>query len=195
MGSVPNGFFRDVLVQIRAPVTALNLQSFQTWRRFEGGTALWNPLNTEERRPGSSNYNSAGVQNYPNEASGINATVDTLTNGRYTAILVRLRNNMPLPEWNDPSVIEQLNTWGTHGFAAYIQTLAPPPQPQAIEEEDMIIVQATGQASEYLLIGDKLIGIPGPPDAAALQAAGVKHAEITPAFLTNIANAIKETPA
>lgn len=51
----------------------------KAWSQAEGGTAKWNPLNTTFRLPGSENYNSAGVQNYPAPTWGVYATGLTLT--------------------------------------------------------------------------------------------------------------------
>lgn len=181
MGAVPNSFMQDVLMQIRAPATTRNVQSLQVWRAYEGGTALWNPLNDTDSRLGSTEYNSAGVQNYTSAAQGVNATADTLQNGRYTAILVRLRGDMPLPEWNDPSVLEQINTWGTHGFANYIRSLAPPSTPLPPEEDLVVICAITGEASIWVLFvnAGKYVPVASPPDIAALVTAGAKETTIS----------------
>lgn len=156
MGKVPNSFMANVLAQIRAPQTAVNIQNLQTWQRYEGGTATWNPLDCVVAHPGSVDYNPQGVQDYPNAAEGEMATAQTLTNGRYTAILVKLRASATLPEWNDSSVLEQIDTWGTTDFAAYIRTLTPP------EEEDL----TPAQAQQLQDIFDAIFSAT-PPDGSA----------------------------
>ena len=55
------------------------------------GGAKNNLLDTERRWPGSSNFNSAGVQNYATQADGIAATVATITNGLYSPLLAAIR--------------------------------------------------------------------------------------------------------
>lgn len=192
MGAVPNSFMADVLAQIRAPESGVNIQNLQTWRRYEGGTALWNPLNDTDRRPGSTEYNSAGVQNYPNAAIGVSATAGTLQNGRYTAILVKLRDSAPLALWNDPSVLEQINTWGTHGFAAYIRTLAPPPQPQ--QGEAVFVAQGPAGQGDYLVF-DNGATIPIGAPATAADFVRLLKLEVVPVDLEFIQNCAKKATA
>lgn len=199
MGAVPNNFMANVLAQLKAPQTTVNIQSLQTWRQFEGGTALWNPLDTTEYRPGATPYNTFGgnlhVWNYPNAAVGEEATASTLKNGQYTAILVKLWDSAPLPLWNDPSVLEQLDTWGTHGFAAYIRTLQPPKPPDPPEEEIVISCFVPG-VGDWVLFENagRYVHVSSPPDVAALVAAGAKqitisaeqHAEFLAAFPNSV---------
>jgi len=83
------------------------MTSLAEWQRREGGTAAFNPLNTTQRAPGATNYNSVGVRNYRSQQQGLNATVETLRNGRYTDILRALTRNLPLGSQ------ESLKTWGT----------------------------------------------------------------------------------
>lgn len=53
----------------------------------EGSQAQWNPLDTTQPATGDRLYNSAGVRDYPNKETGISATVITLHNGDYPAVL------------------------------------------------------------------------------------------------------------
>jgi hypothetical protein len=77
------------------PVERHNLIAMVTWVSAEGTTAKWNPLATTKRAPGSTDFNSIGVQNFPSQESGLNATLSTLKeNGHgYRAIRRRLRRN------------------------------------------------------------------------------------------------------
>jgi hypothetical protein len=76
------------------PRTACNLGAITSWERAEGGNwanaARFNPLNTTQPEPGSWPMNSAGVQAYPSWQSGFAATLATLGNGHYPAILSAL---------------------------------------------------------------------------------------------------------
>ena len=49
------------------------------WMQLEDTRAAWNPLATELRRDGSTDFNAAGVQHYLDAADGIAATIETLT--------------------------------------------------------------------------------------------------------------------
>lgn len=108
------------------PVNANTLAALRTWARYEdngslsgkAGSAIArsNPLNTETPAQGS--YNAVGkVQGYQSVSTGVAATVATLTNGRYQAIVNALRAGAPLSSWATPSIISEIATWGTHDFA------------------------------------------------------------------------------
>jgi hypothetical protein len=183
MGTVPNSFMADVLAQIRAPQSAVSIGNLQTWQRYEGGTFTWNPLNVEE---------DGKVVDFPNAATGERITAETLQNGRYTAILVKLRAGAPLVSWNDPSVIEQINEWGTHDFAAYIETLtppAPPAPPPPTGEDDMWLYQLT-DGTIYLMQGGVKIQLGVGPDAEFYIANGTKlymEAQWSPEYQATLA--------
>lgn len=186
MGAVPNSFMQNVLAQIRAPATAISVQNLQTWQRFEGGTALWNPLNDTDVHPGSTEYNSAGVQNYPTAPVGERATAGTLLNGRYTAILVKLRAGAPLSQWNDPSVLEQIRTWGTSGFAAYIETQKPTPVPTPPpipipKENDRMLLIAVPNGTVYLLGGSFMVPLTDGAEEQLFLNAGIAKVTVTQA--------------
>ncbi|HEY3833247.1 MAG TPA: hypothetical protein VGO03_13205 [Acidimicrobiia bacterium] len=83
-------FANDVLSALGAPQTAQNVQAIVAWAQAEGTKAANNPLATTESAPGATSFNSVGVKNYPTYAEGVQATVATLTNGRYSNILAAL---------------------------------------------------------------------------------------------------------
>jgi hypothetical protein len=83
--------FKDILTKIGAPATAGNLLWMKAWRKAEGGDATYNPWNSTQVKGTANNYNKNGVQNYFNYNDGIDATVATLTNGRYPTILKALK--------------------------------------------------------------------------------------------------------
>jgi hypothetical protein len=83
--------FKDILTKIGAPTTAGNLLWMKAWRKAEGGDATYNPWNSTQVKDTANNYNKNGVQNYFNYNDGIDATVATLTNGRYPTILKALK--------------------------------------------------------------------------------------------------------
>ena len=58
---------------------AEKLRFLHAWAQAEGGTAKWNPLNSTLSVPGVTEYNSAGVKNYPRAVWGVCATAMTLT--------------------------------------------------------------------------------------------------------------------
>lgn len=71
-----------------------------------------NPLNTTQPWPGAIDVNPRGVKQYRNLTDGAGATVATLTNGRYPAIIANLKASRPASWWIGAARSE-LDTWGT----------------------------------------------------------------------------------
>lgn len=92
-----------------------NRRLLRAWARAEGGTAHFNPLNTTEPWPGSWNYNSVGVKDYPSGSSGIGATAATLTNGNYDGIVADLRRRKDHKTAKQIATdnAKEFDTWGT----------------------------------------------------------------------------------
>jgi hypothetical protein len=67
-----------------------------TWSIFEtaaGSGAKFNLLNTTEKEQGSTDFNTAGVQNFVSFSQGVSANAVTLENGYYPNIVRALKNN------------------------------------------------------------------------------------------------------
>ena len=98
---LPGGWEKDVLGSLQAPVTVGNVHFLDSWRAAEfGGTspnyAKYNPFATSLSTKGSTSFNSADVQNYPDWPSGLQATIQTLQSGaktyKYQDILDKLQS-------------------------------------------------------------------------------------------------------
>ena len=107
-----------LLVAMRLPVTADNVAAVTAWEMAEGGhwynTAYYNPLNTTQSMPGATVFNSVGVKAYTSWRQGLEATVKTLKNGYYGAIIEALRRG------NDASAVAAAvgaSPWGTGDFS------------------------------------------------------------------------------
>jgi hypothetical protein len=107
---------KALLTTARLPATARNITTFVAWAIAEGGwwnnRALYNPLNTTQPYNGSHAVNSVGVQAYRSQSDGMAATLETLHNGNYGAIVHGLLisdtpNNMASTVGSSP--------WGTNG--------------------------------------------------------------------------------
>ena len=109
-----NDFLLDTLkgLGINNP-NVYQLQLMQIWRQHEGGQAAWNPFNTTLNTFGSTQYNFVPVRNYPNRASGLQATIQTLKNGRYSNIIIAIKNIKTQTDIN--KAIEAINAspWGS----------------------------------------------------------------------------------
>jgi hypothetical protein len=101
------------------PRTACNLSAVTAWEQAEGGnwanSARFNPLNTTQPEPGSYPVNSVGVQAYPSWRSGFAATLATLGNGHYPAILSALSGGTSAQAVADAVAA---SPWGTARFQA-----------------------------------------------------------------------------
>jgi hypothetical protein len=98
-----------LLDRLGAPVTSENLRGLAAWIDAESNAAsLRNPLATTQDAPGARNANEVGVKGYPTDEIGLDATVQTLHNGRYPNILdalargdsaIRLTNSVAASPW------------------------------------------------------------------------------------------------
>jgi hypothetical protein len=137
--------------KINAPVTAANEFAFETWERAEGGgagcpgqpanKAPWtysagpagNPINTEQTEPGSTPWNSAGVQIFANADGqtcwywGLDANTTTLLNGDYQGILNVLDNPSASSDAQCVALAQAVgdSPWGTGNFQADCSSAAP----------------------------------------------------------------------
>ena len=124
----PESWAADLLRRLGAPLSASNLAAVVAWERAEGGnwnnSARFNPLNTTQPAPGSTTMNSVGVRSYTDYETGMAATVQTLTNGRYGGILAALRAGT-----NAQAVRQAVinSPWGTSAGAFSPQLLASTP--------------------------------------------------------------------
>lgn len=110
-------FAREVTKRLGAEVTLHTRRAWAAQMQAEGGGAHYNPFNTTLRMPGSSNYNSVGVQNYVSAEQGIEATVRTLKEDGhgYEKIRRALRANAPATE-----IVKAIgdSAWGTDATLA-----------------------------------------------------------------------------
>lgn len=110
-----------VLNGIGAPTSPTNINTLWNWSIKESGrnplsngSIHNNPLNTTQPAPGSVSANSVGVQSFPDVSTGASATVQTLLNGYYPAIVSALRNSEPTSQWgSNPTIISELGKWGS----------------------------------------------------------------------------------
>jgi hypothetical protein len=95
-----------------------NAWALVSWMQAEGGNATWNPLNCTQKMPGSTDYNSVGVQNYVTYEQGLEATVKTILstnpNFNYGPIRNALRTN---DRANITLKAVEDSAWGTGGLA------------------------------------------------------------------------------
>jgi hypothetical protein len=108
------GWSRVLLEVIGAPVTNENVLFLRAWAACEGGDARYNPLNTTLRLPGSTSYNTAGVQHYADHIMGTAATALTIRLGYYEDIVRALRT----PRLTRLQILQRsegaIRKWGTN---------------------------------------------------------------------------------
>lgn len=137
---VPN-WQAQILRGVGAKPTVQNLLFANDWAKAEGGSASNNPFNTTQHAPGAGSYNSVGVRNYTSPQQGIQATIDTLNNGRYQPIIDALRSGtsakaaadaLAASPWGTGSLVQKM--LGGAGGAVPSSSVAPsfasaPPSP------------------------------------------------------------------
>ena len=80
-----------LLERLGAPLTEENMRGLFAWIDAESNAAsLRNPLATTMGAPGAIDANPVGVKGYPTDDIGLDATVQTLDNGKYPDILAAL---------------------------------------------------------------------------------------------------------
>lgn len=122
-----DAFYRAILVGIAAPVSENALTFLRAWRQAEGGKATYNPFNTTWKKPGTTDYNSHGVKNYPDPATGLSATVKTLLSSSYSGIVDALRRGAPPSK---AASALRASPWGTGAGVERVLAagrVAPPP--------------------------------------------------------------------
>lgn len=145
---VPPLFFENVLTKLGAPVSHNNLAILNLWAKHEGGRAAFNPLNTTKNATGATAYNTAGVKNYPDFETGVNATAATLKLSYYAPIVSALKNDKSFSYWQgNGDIIHSINTWGTTNFAATLQRTA-----QIVQDQKKKIIPALLLISGGILI-------------------------------------------
>jgi hypothetical protein len=109
-----NQFLEEVLkgIGISAPNT-YQIQFMRIWRQHEGGRAAWNPFNTTLNLKDSTEYNYVPVRNYPNKTLGLQATIQTLKNGRYNNIITAIQNIKTESDINKAIVAVNDSPWGS----------------------------------------------------------------------------------
>lgn len=118
----PSQFFVGVLKAMGLPATQANVNWLLAWSQKEGTAARFNPLATTLQTRGSTPLpgNSAGVQEYPNAATGIAATARTLR--AYSGIVAQLKSGDAIAySFNNPAaLVQEYGTWdlGPKGYAS-----------------------------------------------------------------------------
>ena len=102
-----------LLAAIHGKGVVENRKLLDAWARAEGGTAAYNPLNTTQPWSGATNYNRAGVKNYPSAAAGIAATAATLHNGYYNGVVSDLHAGKRTAVEIVTRNAEEFDLWGT----------------------------------------------------------------------------------
>jgi len=88
-GGKPESWALDFLLRAQLPPSEPNLQVVYSWEFAEsaGGGGMWNPLNTTEQWPNTTDFNSVGVKNYATREDGLNATAKVIHEHYYTQVI------------------------------------------------------------------------------------------------------------
>lgn len=105
------GFALAVLLALDVEPSAWSVRFLEEWARNEGAyAARYNPLATTRGAPGSTCYNEVCVRHYPDFETGVAATVATLKQTGYAAIVDSLEADAITDR---PAVGAALRLWGT----------------------------------------------------------------------------------
>ncbi|HZP25625.1 MAG TPA: hypothetical protein VFB90_01110 [Dehalococcoidia bacterium] len=117
-----DAFAQGLLASIGAPVTDANMRLLRAWSQKEGTAAAYNPFATTLRMGGNNALagNSAGVQNYPDLATGVQATARTLQGG-YPKLVAALQASSPSAFLG---ATDELGKWSGGDGASYASSIA-----------------------------------------------------------------------
>lgn len=123
-------FYKEILKRLGANETPEKIKFLKAWRQGEGGGARNNPFNTTRNIPGDADtkYNSAGVRNYPDAQTGLDATVATLSLSYYKEIVSLLRKDDVTAR--ELGHCASLKKWGTGNRVTKVLAMGninPPP--------------------------------------------------------------------
>lgn len=107
---VGRDYFSQVVGRLsNVPASDFAVDALMAWKPYENTRACWNPLATTWKMTDVCNFNSVGVQNYQDQATGVRATANTLNLGYYDAIRKMLR----MEAFDREGMRSALGTWGT----------------------------------------------------------------------------------
>ncbi len=110
-------FAEQTLLQVGIAPTYNVVDALVAWMSMENTLAFNNPLSTERiMNMSETDFNSAGVKNYPSVQIGLEATGDTLKNGYYGPLLTAMTTD------NYANVVNAVDSspWGTRGVAGVV---------------------------------------------------------------------------
>lgn len=107
-------YFTAWLTALGLPVTQSNLNALYSVSQYEGQNNYYNPLNAVQKAPGSKNWNSVGVQMYPDFATGVKASAQLFSGTPWVGV------RQALAQGNDTNAIlnafaKVYQTWGSSG--------------------------------------------------------------------------------
>jgi|ThiBio_1000_plan_1041568.scaffolds.fasta_scaffold00444_6 hypothetical protein len=85
-GTSTQTFFTQVLQTMHLPASSGNLDALYAVAQLEGQNDRYNPLNSVTKEPGSTDFNSVGVQRYISFDSGVAGTVALLQGGHWDGV-------------------------------------------------------------------------------------------------------------
>ncbi|PKK85639.1 MAG: hypothetical protein CVT48_04550, partial [Thermoplasmata archaeon HGW-Thermoplasmata-1] len=116
-------FFTGVLKELDIAPNGFALNALQIWAtKYENTKAQYNPLATTwtTGKPGETKFNNAGVKNYPDIETGIEATVKTLKLSHYTAV----REMLALKSFDEGNLKKAVAIWSDlNENEQYVQNL------------------------------------------------------------------------
>ena len=184
------------------PLSAEKVCGIVAWGVAEGSEALWNPLDTTEPAAGATDYNQAGVKNYPSLQVGLEAVYATLHNGHYAPILACLGDPTGSSAMALAAAVGR-TPWGTGNFSPIVERvkadeafyygqpvagsgatppISPPnPAPPPPIEEEPVPFLVVFNGSYWVVAADltSKVKLAGPADGSAVSVLGYKTVSLS----------------
>ena len=213
MGGNTDTFFGAVMSELGSVPPTETMAFFNEWALFEGTGAKYNPLASEWKASGSTNYNSAGVQNYPSISEGVSAIVANLQKWpEYAPIIAAAKAGSG---FTASAVLAGIRFWGTASFAnalanglvlenSYVSPALPasppaptPPAPPAPTPKEITMQLFADDGTEWFIYGGSICQVTDPNfgnllhDTAGIIVIGSPSAPVTRAQINALVAASK----
>lgn len=130
-------FAQAIISGLGLPISQPRINILLAWFNAENTKALNNPLATTWKKTGSTFFNcldkgknlsdtancKIGVQNFPSESVGVQATIDTIKLSYYKPIVQALKDNKKTFDYNNDELTKSFSTWGT-GYKNFLGQFA-----------------------------------------------------------------------
>lgn len=150
-------YFTAFLTKLGITPNDQNIAALESVQHYEGNNNRYNPLNVIQPEPGSTNYNSVGVQTYADFQSGVQGAVDLFQGSHWDGVRAALATG------NEGQILQAFDAGYTWSPGTNIPALSG----QSLAQQDQTLVG--GKATDQV----KLTGISSLTSSIPIPGTGI----------------------